>query len=374
MVNIVRMGDPMTRPQSWIAVGMLAAAGLVVAPFLPWIVLALWLGLYARRVHGPLARRLGGRDATAAVLTVSLLLIVALPIAAIITSIVIDLVALVRALLESEQARAVLVRLVESGGAAAGAGGPSAPSAGGALAAGRGALDLLMAQGDRAWAIGRLVADVAAHMVVGLLVMVTGMYGVLMSGPRWYAWLERHGPLAPAHLARYGAAFVETGRGLWFGIVGAGLLQSIVATAAFLVLGVPSALALGLLTLLLSVVPAIGTALVWAPVAAGLAVTGRTTAAIALAVVGVSVIGTVDNVARPWLARRGELALPTWAVLISMFGGIELIGGWGVLFGPLALRLAKEALLIARPGEAASTQGDVSGGAPAPIAGPARGE
>jgi predicted PurR-regulated permease PerM len=101
-----------------------------------------------------------------------------------------------------------------------------------------------------------------------------------------------------------------------------------------------------MLTLLFSVIPAIGTALVWVPVAAGLAITGRTTAAIALGVVGVAVIGSVDNVARPYLARRGHLQLPTWVVLIAMFGGIALIGGWGLLLGPLVLRLAKEALLI----------------------------
>jgi predicted PurR-regulated permease PerM len=124
------------------------------------------------------------------------------------------------------------------------------------------------------------------------------------------------------------------------------LIQSLVATAAYLILGVPSALALGMLTLLFSVVPAVGTAMVWAPVAAGLALTGRTGAAIALAIVGVAVISTVDNLVRPYLARRGKLRLPTWIVLVSMFGGVELIGGWGLLLGPLAMRLAEEALLI----------------------------
>jgi predicted PurR-regulated permease PerM len=314
------MSEP--RPQTawsqrWIAVALVAAAGLVLAPFLPWVVLSLWLGLYARRIH-----------------------VIALPIAAVVTSIVFDLIALVRRLLESEQAKAVLVQLVQNGGP------DSAADAKEALDSGEGVVQLLMAQGDRAWAITRQVAGAAAHLVIGLLVMVTGIYGVLVNGAAWYAWIEEHGPILPAHLARYGAAFVETGRGLWFGIVGAGLIQSVVATIAYLIIGVPSALALGLLTLLFSVIPAIGTALVWVPVTAGLALTGRTGAAIALGVVGLAVIGTVDNVARPYLARRGHLQLPTWMVLIGMFGGIELIGGWGLLLGPLVLRLAKEALLI----------------------------
>jgi predicted PurR-regulated permease PerM len=266
--------------------------------------------------------------------------VIALPIAAVVTSIVLDLIALVRQLLESDQAQAMLVQLVQGDRA------DSAHDAKAAFSSGKGAIDLLMAQGDRAWAIGRQVAGVAAHVVIGLLVMVSGMYGVLVNGPGWYAWIEDHGPIPRAHLARYGAAFLETGRGLWFGIVGAGMIQSLVATIAYLVLGVPSALALGMLTLLFSVIPAIGTALVWVPVAAGLALTGRTGAAIALGIIGVALIGSVDNLARPYLTRRGKLQLPSWVVLIAMFGGVELIGGWGLLLGPLALRLVKEALLI----------------------------
>lgn len=319
---------------------LIVAGAVVFVPFAPWVALALWLGLYARRIHTPLTARLGKRSGLAATLTVSLLLVIALPIAAVVTSIVFDLVALVQQLLASAQTQTALAQLVQ--------GNDTASTAKEALSSGKGAIDLVMAQGDRAWAIVQQVAGAAAHFVIGLLIMVTGMYGVLTEGPRWYAWFEQRAPIAPAHLARFGAAFVETGRGLWFGIVGAGLIQSIVATIAYLVLGVPSALALGLLTLLFSVIPAIGTALVWVPVAAGLAITGRTGAAIALAVVGIAVIGTVDNLARPYLARRGQLQLPAWLVLISMFGGIELIGGWGLLFGPLVLRFAKEALSIAR--------------------------
>jgi predicted PurR-regulated permease PerM len=330
----------------WLLAAVSIAALLVLAPFAPWILLALWLGLYARRIHGPLARRLGGRDRLAATLTVSLLLVIALPIAAVVTSIIFDAITLVQQLMDSEQARSVLEKLAQGGGSGGGNGGGDG---------GGGVFDLLTSQGDRAWAIAQQVAGAAARFVVGLFIMVTGMYGVLVTGDEWWAWCQTHLPIAPAHLRRFGAAFVETGRGLWFGIIGAGIIQSIVATITYLVIGVPSALALGMLTLLFSVIPAIGTALVWAPVAAGLALTGRTGAAIALAVVGVAVIGSVDNLARPLLARKGQLQLPSWIVLIGMFGGIELIGGWGLLLGPLALRLAKEALLIRRGDGTAAT-------------------
>ena len=336
---------PLRLPTWFLAVVVFAAVAMF-WPFLPWMAMALWLGLYARRIHRPLTRKLGGRAGLSASITVSLLLVVAIPFAVVVTSIVLDAIALVQRLMDSQEAQAVFVKLVSNGNGKEAA--PEVDNAGEAIGAASGVIDLLLAQGDRAWSILSGVAGAAAHFVIGLLIMVTGMYGVLVEGEGWYRWLERHTPLDETHFRRFRDAFLETGRGLWWGIVGAGVMQSAIATIAYLVIGVPSALALGLLTLLFSVVPAIGTAIVWAPVAAGLALTGRTGAAIALAVIGVAVIGSVDNLARPWLAHRGQLKLPTWVVLTSMFGGVELLGAWGLIVGPLAVRLAMEALLISR--------------------------
>jgi hypothetical protein len=67
-----------------------------------------------------------------------------------------------------------------------------------------------------------------------------------------------------------------------------------------------------------------------------------------------------EQIARPYLARRGQLRLPTWLVLVSMFGGIELIGGWGLLLGPLVLRLVKEALLIRSAARGEEVAGEVA--------------
>lgn len=321
----------------WLLAVVCAAAAVVMAPFSPWVVLALWLGLFADRIYQPIMKRLGGRSGLAATLTVLLLLVIVVPIAAVVASLVVDAIALVQRVLASEQGKSVLEQL-------AGGDDPARPHRD--MFSLQGVTELVMSQGERAFAIVKQVAGAAAHVAIGMLILVSGIYGVLVEGRGWYAWVERHAPCRPETVARFAAAFVETGRGLAYGVVGAGLIQSIVATIAFVVIGVPSALALGMLTLMFSVIPAVGTAIVWAPVAAGLALGGRTGAAVALAIVGVGVIGTVDNVARPWLAKRGQLQLPTYVVLIAMFGGIALIGGWGLLLGPLVVRLAKEAIVI----------------------------
>jgi predicted PurR-regulated permease PerM len=160
--------------------------------------------------------------------------------------------------------------------------------------------------------------------------------------------MENRSPLSPLHLRRFRAAFHEVGKGLLVGVGLTGLAQAGVATIAYFALGIPRALVLGMLTFVMSLIPSIGTAIVWVPLAIGLAVTGRTTAAVILVIIGAGVISTVDNVLRPVFSRYGELQMSSFALLLSMFGGLALFGGWGLALGPLVVRLAVEALDIAK--------------------------
>ena len=316
-------------PKTWVIL-LVVAAAWVLAPFAGWVVLAIWLSGFARGIHERITHRFGGRVHLAAFLTVALLTFVLVPVGAVVTLLVIDAIALVADLAQSDQAHSLLVSLVSQ----------ENPNPDASIR------DLLMAQGERAIGIVRAVASQTAQIIIGLVILVMGIYALLVDGKRWYAWADEHSRIGSRALARMAAAFTETGRGLAFGIAGAGMLQALAATVAYLVLDVPQALPLGLLTLLFSIVPLVGTAMVWVPVAAGLALTGRMGAGIGLAIYGVLVIGSLDNLARPFLARRGKLQLPTFLVLVSMFGAVEVFGGWGIIYGPLFLRLAKEALEV----------------------------
>ncbi len=60
-------------------------------------------------------------------------------------------------------------------------------------------------------------------------------------------------------------------------------------------------------------------------------------------------IGSIDNVLRPFLQKwGGHIDLPAWLLLVAAFGGLAAFGPAGLLLGPLALRLAKEVLILAR--------------------------
>lgn len=318
-----------------VVIGLVVAAALVLAPFWTWLVLAVWVGQLGRRLVRPLTRLTGRRQRAAAVLTAVLIAVIVVPVGLILATLIADAVALAERLLASREVRSVFEQLVTSGATADAPAGASSP------------LDLIVQHGDRAWGMVTVVFTIAAEVLLGLFVFITGTYVVMADGLPAYRWFERHAPLDPAVVRRFAAAFTETGHGLFIGVGGAGLAQAIVATIAYVVIGVPEPLVLGLLTLVASVVPSVGTAFVWVPVAIGLALTGRTDAAIGMAVIGLAVIGTIDNVVRPALARWGSLDLPAYLIMVAMFGGIALTGASGILLGPLVLRLAKEALVMA---------------------------
>jgi predicted PurR-regulated permease PerM len=98
---------------------------------------------------------------------------------------------------------------------------------------------------------------------------------------------------------------------------------------------------LGLLTTAAALIPSVGTALVWVPVTAGLFLAGRDQAALVLLGVGLFV-SVVDNLVRPGLSRYGKLELSSFVVLVAMLGGVAAFGGFGLLLGPLFVRLAVE--------------------------------
>jgi len=326
----------------WATLVLVIAAGATFYPLWAPLVLAAWVALLARPLLERIARRIRGRQRAAGVLVVLLVVAIVLPLGLAVVSLATGATELVNGVLASDGTKNALVNVV-SGGASGEARSPVAM-----LASPGKIVALLQEHGAQAAQIVRRVASTATAALLGVFVFVYAVFVFLVDGDRCYRWLEDHAPLAPAHTARLAAAFNETGRGLFVSVGLTGLVQGVLATITYFVLGVPRALVLGLLTCVASLIPSVGTALVWVPVAGGLALAGRTAPAVIMALVGVLVIGTVDNVLRPLFARFGKLELPTFVLLASIFGGLAMFGTWGVILGPLFARMAKEALILAR--------------------------
>lgn len=325
----------------WATLVLALATAATFAPLWAPLVLAAWLASMSRPMFLKLARYTHGRQRAAGALVVVLVMVVLVPLVLVGISLAGGAADLASRVSSSEGAKNALLAVV-SGDNSNGAGEFSLSKSPERLVA------LAREHGAQALRIAGSVAGAATAVGLGVFVFLYAFYTFLVDGPSLYAWAERHAPIEAVHARRMAAAFHETGRGLFVGIGLTGLTQGVAATIAYLALGVPRALVLGLLTCIASLLPSIGTALVWVPIAAGLALSGRTGAAIALTAIGLLVIGTVDNVFRPFFARFGKLELSSFVLLAAMFGGLAAFGGWGLLLGPLFARLAKEALTIAR--------------------------
>lgn len=106
----------------------------------------------------------------------------------------------------------------------------------------------------------------------------------------------------------------------------------------FASLGITGPLLWGVAMVFASLLPAIGAAIVWAPVAIYLMVSGSIVKGIILVALGVGVIGLVDNFLRPMLVGR-DTGLPDYLVLLSTLGGLSILGLNGFVIGPLIAAL-----------------------------------
>lgn len=319
-------------------VGALCLGGFVaMLPLLAPLLLSAWAAIIALPWQHRLARALRHRKSAAAAL-ISVVLVIAflLPLLIAVLSLSSEAVQLGQRLSHSQSSTDALKAL--SSGASGASLDLRHPDF-------RQAVQLVQRHGASAFAAMRTFFGAATVVVINLVVFVAGFYTFLVQGERMYEWLLERSPLLRAHAQRLGNAFAEVGRGLLIGTGLTALLQGALATVGYLVTGVPQAFVLGLLTVFASLIPSVGSGLVWFPVAVGLAVSGKVGAAIAMLVIG-GIVSTADNLVRPIFARYAQLRLNSLVLFIAMLGGIVVFGGWGLLLGPLFVRLASEGLTM----------------------------
>jgi predicted PurR-regulated permease PerM len=154
-------------------------------------------------------------------------------------------------------------------------------------------------------------------------------------------------PLSDEYNARLLARFAAVVRATVKGNVVIAVIQGTIGGVTFWFLGIQGALLWGTLMTFLSLLPAVGAALVWVPAAAYLVITGDAWKGVVLVFVGVMVIGLIDNLLRPVLVGR-DTRLPDYVVLVSTLGGISIFGINGFVIGPLIAALFVSAWAIFR--------------------------
>jgi predicted PurR-regulated permease PerM len=115
-------------------------------------------------------------------------------------------------------------------------------------------------------------------------------------------------------------------------------VQGLLGGVTFALLGVSPAVLWGVTMFLLAFLPLVGATLIWLPAAAWLALSGSPVKGVVLALVGVVVLGNVDNVLRP-LLLSGKSRMNTLVLIISLLGGMKAFGFIGIVLGPLVAAL-----------------------------------
>ena len=122
------------------------------------------------------------------------------------------------------------------------------------------------------------------------------------------------------------------------GTIVVGVVQGIIGGIIFALLDIQAAVLWGVLMAFFSIVPTIGTAIIWFPAACLLFFSGAWLKALILLLIGFFVIGLIDNFLRPYLVGK-ETKLPDYMILLTTLGGVSLVGLSGFIIGPIIAAL-----------------------------------
>jgi len=171
-------------------------------------------------------------------------------------------------------------------------------------------------------------------LIVNLCIVLYLLFFLVRDGDDLVRRIRTAIPLYPDQQRELFNRFTTVIRATVKGNVVVAVAQGALGGLIFWFLGVHAPVLWAVVMAFLSLLPAVGSALVWLPVAIYFLVTGATWQGIVLIAFGVLVIGLVDNVLRPMLVGK-DTKMPDYVVLISTLGGIAIFGLNGFVIGPV---------------------------------------
>jgi len=174
--------------------------------------------------------------------------------------------------------------------------------------------------------------------VVSFFIMLYLLFFFLRDGQDLVRRIRIAVPLAEPQKRRLQLKFTRVVRATVKGNLVVAVTQGALGGLIFWFLDIPSALLWAVLMAFLSLLPAIGAGIVWAPVAAYFLLGGMIWQGVVLSLFGVFVIGLVDNILRPILVGK-DTRMPDYLILISTLGGMAIFGLNGFVIGPMIAAL-----------------------------------
>jgi predicted PurR-regulated permease PerM len=178
------------------------------------------------------------------------------------------------------------------------------------------------------------IGQITLELIVRLFVMLYLLFFLLRDGDELFRIIKDAIPLRAEQQRAVFKKFATVIRATVKGTIVVAVVQGALGGLIFWFLGVRAPLLWAVLMAFLSLLPAVGAALVWLPVAIYFVATGAVWQGLVLMAYGVLVIGLVDNLLRPILVGT-DTKMPDYVVLISTLGGIEIFGMNGIVLGPM---------------------------------------
>ena len=182
----------------------------------------------------------------------------------------------------------------------------------------------------RAVAIGQDTIRVTIYFFLMLYLL----YFFMRDGGKILEGLVRALPLGDERERHLLERFAAVSRATIKGTLVVGVVQGMIGGIMFWALGVGAPVLWGVVMALMSIIPALGPAIVWLPAAIILIANGSWLAGIAMILIGSLVIGLADNLLRPLLVGR-DTRMPDYLILLSTLGGLTAFGISGVVIGPI---------------------------------------
>jgi predicted PurR-regulated permease PerM len=210
---------------------------------------------------------------------------------------------------------------------------------------------------------GAAVLSNLARFTIDALITFVILFFLFREGKDWAYRFGKLMPLSGAQVNRLYQNISDTIIANVYGILSVGIVQGILTGIAMRIVGLPSSVLLGLAAGFASIIPVVGSSLVWGPAAIYLFVQGSTGKGIFLLLWGTLVVSAIDNVVRPWVVG-GRVELHPMVLLFFILGGVEAFGFLGLFLGPVvaAVLTAVFAMLREEVNEPAApvASGDVS--------------
>jgi predicted PurR-regulated permease PerM len=197
------------------------------------------------------------------------------------------------------------------------------------------------------WLSGRAFAVFGGvtSTVLNVVIALFGLYYLLLGAAPLWLRTKRLLPMSDRVAELLAARFVEVTEALLLGTVFTAMLQGTIIGVTFAFLGFHPAAVWGFVTACVSVLPLLGSALVWLPGVGVLLIQHRIGAAVGLFILGAGLASNIDNVVRLFLYRRVSGIHPM-ITLVGAFAGVQLFGVVGAFLGPLILSYVLELVKI----------------------------